>query len=478
MVREKTLKEESQDLNIKIKELEELQQCLIQCQLENESLKDSNAQLSKISENFEQCKKDLTDLEHQLEAAKNDCLQKEKSLDELENHLQQSRKELSEQEKTLTAQLNSKKEDQTRLMKQLEDEKAAHEKKMQNTVTDMEAKLKSQETKLEKFKQKAKDMHEKMAQKSSEGLSSAVTDLQANHKQELEKLLNQGQNSSHSETEMKVECSSIQPTGSTMENHSPMEDMDSDSIKSLQSSLSQLKNEKEKIHKDFTRLQKDMRLLRKEHEQDLEYMKKELMEENEKQLKLELEDIQMKHNSAIKQLMREFNTQQAMKETELDSAVKEAIEKAQIVETELISNHREEISQLRKLIAQKEEDLHRMVEKYEQVIQAQLAKKTTLLSEARLKEQGFKERVSVRGRMLKWLFLLDSTDPGFDSTDVLSEATEMEYLRKVLFEYMMGRETKTMAKVITSMLKFPPDQAQKVLEKEDSKMTVSFIFTC
>lgn len=44
-------------------------------------------------------------------------------------------------------------------------------------------------------------------------------------------------------------------------------------------------------------------------------------------------------------------------------------EKAQIVETELISNHREEISQLRKLIAQKEEDLHRMVEKYEQVIQ-------------------------------------------------------------------------------------------------------------
>lgn len=30
-----------------------------------------------------------------------------------------------------------------------------------------------------------------------------------------------------------------------------------------------------------------------------------------------------------------------------------------------------------------------------------------------------------------------------------------------------------MAKVITSMLKFPPDQAQKVLDKEDSKTTVS-----
>lgn len=33
----------------------------------------------------------------------------------------------------------------------------------------------------------------------------------------------------------------------------------------------------------------------------------------------------MKHNSAIKQLMREFNTQMDLKETEVDSAVKEAI---------------------------------------------------------------------------------------------------------------------------------------------------------
>lgn len=33
----------------------------------------------------------------------------------------------------------------------------------------------------------------------------------------------------------------------------------------------------------------------------------------------------MKHNSAIKQLMREFNTQMALKERELDTAVKEAI---------------------------------------------------------------------------------------------------------------------------------------------------------
>lgn len=50
--------------------------------------------------------------------------------------------------------------------------------------------------------------------------------------------------------------------------------------------------------------------------------------------RVELEDMQMKHNSAIKQLLREFNTKEASKETEIDSAVKEAIgEDLQIPQT-------------------------------------------------------------------------------------------------------------------------------------------------
>lgn len=35
----------------------------------------------------------------------------------------------------------------------------------------------------------------------------------------------------------------------------------------------------------------------------------------------------MKHNSAVKQMMREFNTQMALKDTEIDSTVKETIGK-------------------------------------------------------------------------------------------------------------------------------------------------------
>lgn len=41
-----------------------------------------------------------------------------------------------------------------------------------------------------------------------------------------------------------------------------------------------------------------------------------------------MEDLGLKHNSAVKQMMREFNTQMALKDTEIDSAVKETIGKA------------------------------------------------------------------------------------------------------------------------------------------------------
>ncbi|KAJ3610881.1 hypothetical protein NHX12_022971 [Muraenolepis orangiensis] len=286
-----------------------------------------------------------------------------------------------------------------------------------------------------------------------------------------------------------------------------------ESLESLKEKWTEVKNEKQRIQKDFTRLQKDFRSLRREHEQDLDHLKKELAEENEKNLKMELEDLEMKQNSVLKQLMRDFNTQMALKEREIEMTVKETIGKAQSVEAELITSHREEVTQLHTLMTEKEGDLHRTVQKYEEVLQSRedemgarvwqvqkeledlqtrtggdsemsieelqalLADRNTLLSEARLKEQEFVDRIHSLEDTMRCLHKkavvthLGSPckGPGLSGTDALSEPTEFEYLRKVLFEYMMGRETKTMAKVLTSVLKFPPDQVQTVLDKEESK---------
>ncbi|XP_055489488.1 golgin subfamily A member 4 isoform X4 [Leucoraja erinacea] len=275
--------------------------------------------------------------------------------------------------------------------------------------------------------------------------------------------------------------------------------------------LEDAENEKQKLRKEHTKLQKDLRALRKEHEAELEIIRKEINEEAEKTTKLELEDLQLKHNSILKQLMREFNTQLAKKEQELDISVKEAIGKAQEVEAELLETHKEEVNQLYRKTAEKDDYLKRTVNKYEEILQireeemtvkvnelqmkleeleakhqlsdeAQLAQKTTLLSDAKLQEQDFREQihsledqlgVQEKHSCLSPFKIQDGDGNYTVDGSVISEPTEVEYLKKVLYEYMMGKETKTLAKVITTVLKFPADQTQKILEREEARSSYS-----
>ncbi|XP_024421626.2 golgin subfamily A member 4 isoform X4 [Desmodus rotundus] len=289
--------------------------------------------------------------------------------------------------------------------------------------------------------------------------------------------------------------------------------------------LAAAEQEKQKLGKEIVKLQKDLRMLRKEHQQELDITRKEHEKEMEEKIKQEQEDLELKHNSTLKQLMREFHTQLAQKEQELEIAVKETIDKAQEVEAELLQSHQEETNQLYKKIAEKEDDLKRTAKRYEEILdareeemtakvmdlqtqleelqrkcqqrlqqeenpgndkvsimelQTQLAQKTTMVNDAKLKEQEFKEQIhSLEDRLKKCEKNVCATTGGtpykggnlyHTNVSLFGEPTEFEYLRKVLFEYMMGHETKTMAKVITTVLKFPDDQTQKILEREDARL--------
>lgn len=55
---------------------------------------------------------------------------------------------------------------------------------------------------------------------------------------------------------------------------------------------------------------------------------------------------------------------------------------------------------------------------------------------------------------------------------LLMEPTEMEYLKNVLYNYMIGLETKTLAKVICTVVKFSDDQTRLILEKEETKSSI------
>ncbi|XP_010900475.2 golgin subfamily A member 4 isoform X1 [Esox lucius] len=473
--------------------------------------------------------------EKYLEQVQNDNrIDKESSVEGLKNMYEEKllllHKDISNQEETIAKlkEAQEKHVEQVRNNERLDKEscleslKNMYEEKLlllQRDVSSQdESKADNTLSRLEEVKAKLKEMEEERVNILSE-ISSLKEDLleKAALIEQQNTVIDGFKKPGQTTSEVMEHCTAKQTkslaAGREMENSLTQEDGDAESLLSLQNKLGEAVQEKQKLQKDFNRLQKDLRSLRREHEQDLEYVKKELAQENEKKLKLEVEDLEMKHNSSLKQLMREFNTQMALKEQELSAAVKEAIEKAQSVEVELIDSHQEETSQLHKVIAQKDDDLNRTVQRYEQVLQSReeemgarvwqvqkeledlqaktlsnsgemsaeelqvlLAEKTTLLSEARLKEQHYVDRIHSLEDKMRCVHKNSVVthlgnkfkDPGHYTAECFSEPTEFEYLRKVLFEYMMGRETKTMAKVITSILKFPPDQTQQVLEKEDA----------
>ncbi|XP_075233330.1 golgin subfamily A member Golgin-245 isoform X2 [Lycorma delicatula] len=54
----------------------------------------------------------------------------------------------------------------------------------------------------------------------------------------------------------------------------------------------------------------------------------------------------------------------------------------------------------------------------------------------------------------------------------VEDCTEMEYLRNILYEYMMGKEPLVLAKVLSAIVKFDADQTNKVLQKEEQKLSL------
>ncbi|KAG1680041.1 Golgin subfamily A member 4 [Nymphon striatum] len=64
------------------------------------------------------------------------------------------------------------------------------------------------------------------------------------------------------------------------------------------------------------------------------------------------------------------------------------------------------------------------------------------------------------------------------SSSNLPQLTEIEYLKNILFQYLMGKETMTMIKVISAVLKFSDDQTKRIIEKEEARQSlVSNLYT-
>ena len=54
----------------------------------------------------------------------------------------------------------------------------------------------------------------------------------------------------------------------------------------------------------------------------------------------------------------------------------------------------------------------------------------------------------------------------------LEESTEFEYLKNILFQYMLGKESMTLAKVLATVVKFDKDQVKQIVAHEEKRQGV------
>ncbi|XP_068057383.1 golgin subfamily A member 4 isoform X4 [Anomalospiza imberbis] len=486
-----------------------------------------------LLQKYEKEQRESNDCHLELQNKQKELLKKlecvEKSHQEEQVRTKSLRKELEEQTKKYSLLVDEHACCGSVLTSSKEELKVKEQKNldMENIIGDLQKKVQEKEAVTQSLEQKIKDLEDNIV-KENEMLKIEMEDMTLRYEEKLKCL--QQQLGERNDSLKAFEENAEEKSRSVLELQKLLVDMQNQK-KDLQTKLEETEGEKQKLRKEVNNLQKDIRTLRKEHQQELDIVKKESLEEMEQKIRCEQEDIELKHNSTLKQLIREFNTQLAQKERELETAVKETISKAQEVENELIENHHIETTQLHKKIVEKDDDLKRTVKKYEEILESReeemtakvhelqaqlenlqkeykqriaeeehcnsekvtitelkalLAQKTTLVSDSKLKEQELKEQIHVLEDRLKHyeknMYVTSVGTPYRDGNlhhndiSLFEEPTEIEYLRKVLFEYMMGRETKTMAKVITTVLKFPADQTQKILEREDTRPVVSYLW--
>ncbi|XP_072379035.1 uncharacterized protein [Diabrotica undecimpunctata] len=67
---------------------------------------------------------------------------------------------------------------------------------------------------------------------------------------------------------------------------------------------------------------------------------------------------------------------------------------------------------------------------------------------------------------------LDETIVTLNHCAELSTSTEVEYLKNVLYNYMLGKESLVLARVIAAVCKFDPHQTELIMQKEQQKQTL------
>ncbi|XP_018342484.1 PREDICTED: golgin subfamily A member 4-like isoform X2 [Trachymyrmex septentrionalis] len=250
------------------------------------------------------------------------------------------------------------------------------------------------------------------------------------------------------------------------------------------------------------------------------------------QLREQLKTSEEEQGMRLKQLVKEFQAQLHDKEEELQAALEKRFDRQHNYESNLVQQYKEQLKdcqieltekseQLESLvlekkdvIAEKGKDIDRLVETIAQIKKEhtdeikELEKKWKAIVQQKIDNLQVKHEDELNELTKEWqnerkelestsrvAMAAIHTSTGSIHTlqqtltsqrrelaelrklvslrhDTLEDSTEIEYLRNILFEYMMGRETMVLARVIAAVVKFDQEQTTKILKKEEDKLTL------
>ncbi|GIY37648.1 hypothetical protein CEXT_206441 [Caerostris extrusa] len=226
----------------------------------------------------------------------------------------------------------------------------------------------------------------------------------------------------------------------------------------------------------------------------------------------------------LKNLVRDFCIQMDVKDNDCDKMVSELLEKNHDLEERLVKEHRKQISELQQNLFEKECALDEMRDNYEEALQEKekklkelqsTIKKLSESSQVGLNDiptecsdwddtwavpdenmdissptacnesckehlqqiESLQSEVTKCNSEIKELKILLRLSPPEsmvnscrnDPSQSIPEPTEFEYLKNIIYEYMMGKEPVTLAKVIAAVLRFSDLQTQQVIRREEAR---------
>ncbi|KAJ9598454.1 hypothetical protein L9F63_010850, partial [Diploptera punctata] len=433
MTRQEILGESKQELEKTKEENIYLEQHISNITQEKKYIEEQLAELRKESENF---LKEKSDLEQKLNNALGNLeetkvkikTQQEKYVEEmnkLKQELETTLKEKNETECKLKSAADSSVEAKEMILdiEKLQEEKQQLECHLDNTLLDLQAKEKQvaelEEIHTQKIKQLVRDFEKKLAEKNEEL-----------HNLEDKKFEKQEQEENLKMREYREKIKELQEASQAQ----------GEAFRQLYQKHEDAIQEKQIESKNFEEKTKELQ----------EVHQRELTKSDERWrqcLEQQLAEAEARHKEELMELSKEWHWER--KSSALDSQTSE--------QKEL-----ESTSQL--AVAAVESGTGSI-----ELLHRQLVAQTNELKEAK---RLHKLEVAELRRLLSLRRASISSGRSHTNSTLEDACTELEYLRNILFEYMMGKEPVVLARVIAAVVKFDTEQTAKVLQKEEQKQTL------